>query len=111
MFHHFFSIAALQRVVKRPRSRFYNAVGVKDVLIACRDVELSKNGDQVDWDGLISHYEAPQETEFQDSDEEADQQENDQDKKHRDGHENLLKKSRDSELGKDEFDNIEGITY
>ncbi|KAG0042338.1 Guanine nucleotide-binding-like protein 1, partial [Gryganskiella cystojenkinii] len=85
------STAALQRVVKRPRRRFYNAVGVKDVLVACRDVELKKNGDQVDWDGLISHYESPKETEFQDSDEEG-EQDNEQDKMGKNGQENLLKK-------------------
>ncbi|GJJ79052.1 large subunit GTPase 1 [Entomortierella parvispora] len=92
------STAALQRVVKRPRHRFYNAVGVKDVLVACRDVELSKNGDQVDWDGLISHYEAPKETEFQDSEEEADSHDHVDDKKPQDGHVDILKKIQDSDL-------------
>ncbi|KAF9418339.1 Guanine nucleotide-binding-like protein 1 [Podila epigama] len=50
------STAALQRVVKRPRHRVYNALGVKDVLVACKDVELSKQGVPVDWDTLISQY-------------------------------------------------------
>lgn len=73
--------------------------------MACRDVELSKHGDQVDWDGLISHYEAPKETEFQDSDEEP-EQESEQDKKHRDSHENLLKKDQDNELGKEKHQDL-----
>ncbi|KAF9088207.1 Guanine nucleotide-binding-like protein 1 [Mortierella sp. AM989] len=90
------STAALQRVVKRPRRRFYNAVGVKDVLVACKDVELSKNGDQVDWDGLIAHYDAEKDTEFQESDGESDQE-------HRVGKDkkaNLLDKHEDEQLAK-----------
>lgn len=59
--------------MKRPRRRFYNAVGVKDVLVACKDVELAKNGVQVDWQNLISHYDKEKEAEFHDSDEGEDQ--------------------------------------
>ncbi|KAF9966314.1 Guanine nucleotide-binding-like protein 1 [Mortierella alpina] len=64
------STAALQKVVKKPRRRFYNAVGVKDVLEACKDVELSKNGAQVDWDTLVSQYDSNKDTEFQESEDE-----------------------------------------
>src|SRR4051812_39043746 len=62
------SIASLKKVAKRPRRRYYNAVGVKDVLVACKDVEVSKNGEQVDWDTLIAHYDKPKETEHHESD-------------------------------------------
>ncbi|KAF9902938.1 Guanine nucleotide-binding-like protein 1 [Linnemannia zychae] len=62
------STASLKKVAKRPRHRYYNAVGVKDVLVACKDVEVSKNGDRVDWDTLIAHYEKPKETERHESD-------------------------------------------
>ncbi|KAG0356873.1 Guanine nucleotide-binding-like protein 1 [Gamsiella multidivaricata] len=91
------STAALQRVVKRPRRRFYNAVGVKDVLVACKDVELSKNGDQVDWDGLIAQHDAEKEAEFQESEGESDQEhgrEQDQDESQK----NLLEKDSDQRL-------------
>ncbi|KAF9171984.1 Guanine nucleotide-binding-like protein 1 [Mortierella sp. AD011] len=95
------STAALQRVVKRPRGRFYNAVGVRDVLEACKDVELSKNGDQVDWDSLIAQQDARKKTEFQESDEESDQDHHsDGDDDLREGHnsKNLLEKQSDREL-------------
>ncbi|KAF9990859.1 Guanine nucleotide-binding-like protein 1 [Mortierella antarctica] len=64
------STAALQKVVKKPRRRFYNAVGVRDVLEACKDVELSKNGAQVDWDTLVSQFDSNKDTEFQESEDE-----------------------------------------
>ncbi|KAK3815482.1 MAG: hypothetical protein J3Q66DRAFT_344864 [Benniella sp.] len=89
------STAALQRVVKRPRRRFYNAVGVKDVLHACKDVELSKHGVQVEWDNLIKQYNASKEAELQESDSESDQehaQERDA------GRKNLLEKEDDQRL-------------
>ncbi|KAG0220387.1 Guanine nucleotide-binding-like protein 1 [Mortierella sp. NVP41] len=66
------STAALQRVVKRSRRRFFNAVGVKDVLAACKDVELHKNGDLVDWDELIALYEKRKETEIHETEDEHD---------------------------------------
>ncbi|KAF8923949.1 Guanine nucleotide-binding-like protein 1, partial [Dissophora ornata] len=67
--------SALQRVAKKPRRRFYNAVGVKDVLVACKDVEVSKNGDQVDWNTLIAQYDDAKEVkEFQESEGESDQE-------------------------------------
>ncbi|KAF9917480.1 Guanine nucleotide-binding-like protein 1 [Lobosporangium transversale] len=69
------STAAIQRAVKRPRRRFYNAVGVRDVLMACKDVELAKNGDQVDWDLLVAQYDADKRGHGpQDSDEEDDRE-------------------------------------
>ncbi|KAF9996327.1 Guanine nucleotide-binding-like protein 1 [Entomortierella chlamydospora] len=92
---------ALQRVVKRPRGRFYNAVGVRDVLEACKDVELSKNGDQVDWDSLIAQQDARKKTEFQESDGESDQDHHsDGDDDLREGRDskNLLEKQSDREL-------------
>ncbi|KAF9938979.1 Guanine nucleotide-binding-like protein 1 [Modicella reniformis] len=89
------STAALQRVVRRPRHRFYNAVGVKDVLVACKDVEVSKNGDQVDWDNLIAQYDADKEAEFQDSEAESDQE---NDKKLDQSHRNLLENENDQRL-------------
>ncbi|KAF8953577.1 Guanine nucleotide-binding-like protein 1 [Entomortierella lignicola] len=95
-----FYIAALQRVVKRPRRRFYNAVGVKDVLVACKDVELSKNGDQVDWDALIAMHDTGKEAEFQESEGESDQhsegEDNDSDEKN--DKVNLLDKQNDQGL-------------
>ncbi|KAF9346945.1 Guanine nucleotide-binding-like protein 1 [Mortierella sp. AD094] len=95
------STAALQRVVKKPRRRFYNAVGVKDVLVACKDVELSKNGDQVDWDSLIAQHDAGKETEFQESDGESDQDhhsDKDEDQKEGKDAKNLLEKQSDQQL-------------
>ncbi|KAI9233326.1 MAG: hypothetical protein BYD32DRAFT_132019 [Podila humilis] len=86
------STAALQRVVKRPRRRFYNAVGVKDVLVACKDVELSKHGVQVDWQNLIAQYDKEKETELHDSDE-GEEQEDESDKKPKGNQENLLEKT------------------
>ncbi|KAF9153186.1 Guanine nucleotide-binding-like protein 1 [Linnemannia schmuckeri] len=61
---------ALKKVAKRPRRRYYNPVGVKDVLAACKDVELSKNGAQIEWDELIAQYDKPKEPESHESDEE-----------------------------------------
>ncbi|KAG0261415.1 Guanine nucleotide-binding-like protein 1 [Actinomortierella ambigua] len=69
------STSAIARKVKRPRKRFYNAVGVREVLSACRDVELSKHGDLVDWNGLIAAHdkktaeEADEETDDDDDEE------------------------------------------
>ncbi|KAF7723778.1 Guanine nucleotide-binding-like protein 1 [Apophysomyces ossiformis] len=48
---------ALKSRVKRPRKRYYHAQGVRDLLSACRDVRLEKQGTQVDWEGLIQRYE------------------------------------------------------
>ncbi|KAF9189930.1 Guanine nucleotide-binding-like protein 1 [Haplosporangium sp. Z 767] len=75
---------ALQRVVKRPSRRFYNAVGVRDVLMACKDVELLKNDVQVGWDALIAQYDVQKEIESQESEEETEQE---QDPKERKSHE------------------------
>ncbi|KAF9286627.1 Guanine nucleotide-binding-like protein 1 [Mortierella antarctica] len=86
------STAALQRVVKRPRRRFYNAVGVKDVLVACKDVELAKNGVQVDWQNLISHYDKEKEVEFHDSDE-GEEQGDEGEQQQKGEQENLLEKT------------------
>ena len=61
----------MKKVAKRPRRRYYNAVGVKDVLMACKDVEVSKNGAQIEWDELIAQYN-PKESEFHESDVELD---------------------------------------
>ncbi|KAG0236074.1 Guanine nucleotide-binding-like protein 1 [Actinomortierella wolfii] len=82
------STAAIARNVKRPRKRYYNAVGVRDVLSACRDVKLSKHGAQVDWNGLITAYdqktavETDEEEEEYESDDE-DEPEDQEDKEHR----------------------------
>jgi hypothetical protein len=62
----------LKKVAKRPRHRYYNAVGVKDVLAACKDVEVSKHGAQIEWDELISQYDKPKEPEFHESEDELD---------------------------------------
>ncbi|KAG0030840.1 Guanine nucleotide-binding-like protein 1 [Podila clonocystis] len=86
------STAALQRVVKRPRRRFYNAVGVKDVLVACKDVELAKHGVQVDWQNLISQYDKEKEAEFHDSDE-GEEQGDQGEQKRKGDRENLLEKT------------------
>ncbi|KAG0060300.1 Guanine nucleotide-binding-like protein 1 [Linnemannia elongata] len=66
------STAALKKVAKRPRRRYYNAVGVKDVLMACKDVEVSKHGAQIEWDELIAQYDKPKESESHESEEEID---------------------------------------
>jgi hypothetical protein len=92
-----FFIAALQRVVKRPRRRFYNAVGVKDVLLACKDVELSKHGVQVEWDNLVKQYDATKKAELQESDSDSDQEHA---QERGEGRENLLEKEDDQRLGK-----------
>lgn len=78
--------------MKRPRRRFYNAVGVKDVLVACKDVELAKHGVQVDWQNLIAQYDKEKETEFHDSDE-GEEQGDEGDKKPKGNQENLLEKT------------------
>ncbi|KAG0243735.1 hypothetical protein B0O80DRAFT_529213 [Mortierella sp. GBAus27b] len=90
------STAALRRVVKRPRRRFYNAVGVKDVLVACKDVEVSKHGDQVDWDNLIAQYESAKQTEYQDDSES--ESEHDEDKGKNQNRKNLLEEDEDQVL-------------
>ncbi|KAG0288616.1 Guanine nucleotide-binding-like protein 1 [Linnemannia gamsii] len=64
------STASLKKVAKRPRRRYYNALGVKDVLAACKDVEVSKNGAQIEWDELIAQYDKPKESEFNESEDE-----------------------------------------
>lgn len=40
--------------------------------MACKDVEVSKNGAQIEWDELIAQYDKPKESEFHESDEELD---------------------------------------
>lgn len=42
--------------LKRPRKRGYRATGVRDVLLACKDVHLDKQGVTVDWNTLIKNY-------------------------------------------------------
>lgn len=63
-------IASLKKVAKRPRRRYYNALGVKDVLAACKNVEVFKNGAQIEWDELIAQYDKPKEPEFHESEDE-----------------------------------------
>ncbi|KAJ3288183.1 Guanine nucleotide-binding-like protein 1 [Borealophlyctis nickersoniae] len=46
--------AVLKSRVRRRYKRYYRAVGVLDVLKACRDVQLVKNEVAVDWEALIS---------------------------------------------------------
>ncbi|KAG0187889.1 Guanine nucleotide-binding-like protein 1 [Apophysomyces sp. BC1034] len=53
---------ALKSRVKRPRNRYYQAQGVRDILSACRDVHLRKHGADVDWEGLIQRYENQEES-------------------------------------------------
>ncbi|KAF9405971.1 Ferrous iron transport protein B, partial [Entomortierella beljakovae] len=100
------STAALQRVVKKPRQRFYNAVGVRDVLVACKEVEVSKNGDQVDWDALIAQHDAGNEKEYQEDDDTSDQdRSSNDDDDEAEGHNpkervNLLEKQNEADLAK-----------
>ncbi|KAI9287604.1 hypothetical protein BC943DRAFT_288939 [Umbelopsis sp. AD052] len=42
--------------LKRPRGRGYNATGIRDILLACKDVQLDKQGVKVDWNTLIKNY-------------------------------------------------------
>lgn len=42
--------------VKRPRKRGYRATGVRDILLACKDVHLDKQGVAVDWNTLMKNY-------------------------------------------------------
>ncbi|KAI8579601.1 hypothetical protein K450DRAFT_241781 [Umbelopsis ramanniana AG] len=50
------STYVLKTRLKRPRKRGYRATGVRDVLIACKDVHLDKQGVTVDWNTLIKNY-------------------------------------------------------
>ncbi|KAL1923491.1 uncharacterized protein VTP21DRAFT_8471 [Calcarisporiella thermophila] len=47
---------ALKNRVKRPRKRYYQAYGVKEVLTACKDVHVEKQGVGVDWEEIIRRY-------------------------------------------------------
>ena len=88
-------------MVKKPRRRFYNAVGVKDVLVACKDVEVSKNGDQVDWNTLIAQYDAEKIGEFQESEGESDQEhQKEKNEEQEQKRKNLLEEENDQQLGK-----------
>ncbi|KND04258.1 hypothetical protein, variant [Spizellomyces punctatus DAOM BR117] len=49
--------AALKSRVRRKYKRYYRAVGVPEVLRACRDTNLVKGGVEVDWDVLIDRAE------------------------------------------------------
>ncbi|KAH8555762.1 hypothetical protein BGW37DRAFT_147081 [Umbelopsis sp. PMI_123] len=46
----------LKTRVKRPRKRGYRATGVRDILLACKDVNIDKQGVTVDWNTLIQNY-------------------------------------------------------
>ncbi|GAB5589494.1 hypothetical protein Unana1_04394 [Umbelopsis nana] len=46
----------LKTRVKRPRKRGYRATGIRDILLACKDVQLDKQGVAVDWNSLIQNY-------------------------------------------------------
>ncbi|CAO3675763.1 unnamed protein product [Umbelopsis vinacea] len=50
------STYVLKTRLKRPRKRGYRATGVRDVLLACKDVHLDKQGVTVDWNSLIQNY-------------------------------------------------------
>ncbi|KAF9583484.1 Guanine nucleotide-binding-like protein 1 [Lunasporangiospora selenospora] len=91
------SSAALRRVVKRPRKRFYNAVGVRDVLLACKDVEVSKNDNQVDWDGLIAQYDHERISNLQETEEDENDSNDERDVKVYSRHkmENLLDRNKE----------------
>ncbi|KAI8068633.1 hypothetical protein BC940DRAFT_298669 [Gongronella butleri] len=47
---------ALKTKVKRPRSRYYSAQGVRDILKCCKAIASDKEGLHVDWDTLIQKY-------------------------------------------------------
>lgn len=64
--------------------------------MACKDVEVSKNGDQVDWDNLIAQYDATKEAGFNESESESDQE---QDKGKDQDCKNLLENEDDQGLG------------
>jgi hypothetical protein len=46
----------LKTRLKRPRKRGYRATGIRDILLACKDVHLDKQGVTVDWNSLIQNY-------------------------------------------------------
>jgi hypothetical protein len=46
----------LKTRVRRPRKRGYRATGVRDILLACQDVDLDKEGVTVNWNTLIKNY-------------------------------------------------------
>ncbi|KAI9008446.1 hypothetical protein CLU79DRAFT_777054 [Phycomyces nitens] len=70
------STYALKSRLKRPRTRGYQSHGVRDILTACQDVLIEKNGVNVDWAGLIAKYDEEQE---EDEDDEDDEDEDDKD--------------------------------
>jgi hypothetical protein len=49
-------IDVLKTRLKRPRKRNYRASGIRDILLACKDVHLDKQGLTVDWNSLIKNY-------------------------------------------------------
>ncbi|CAM0136697.1 unnamed protein product [Umbelopsis sp. WA50703] len=50
------STYVLKTRLKRPRKRNYRASGIRDILLACKDVHLDKQGLTVDWNSLIKNY-------------------------------------------------------
>ncbi|RKP28127.1 hypothetical protein SYNPS1DRAFT_11664, partial [Syncephalis pseudoplumigaleata] len=49
-------VEAMKRNIKQRRHRRYHAVGVNDVLRACRDVLPEAQRQQVDWDSVMEQY-------------------------------------------------------
>jgi len=72
-------------------------VGVKDVLAACKDVEVSKNGDQIDWDALIAHHDKQKEANIREGSDEDDSEDEQEGGRH------SRKKSSDEKLGRFDF--------
>ncbi|KAJ2958690.1 hypothetical protein NQZ79_g5712 [Umbelopsis isabellina] len=50
------STYVLKTRLKRPRKRNYRASGIRDILLACKDVQLDKQGLAVDWNSIIKNY-------------------------------------------------------
>jgi hypothetical protein len=48
----------LKKRIKRKYKRYYRSVGVLDVIKACRDVELIKEGVKVNWEAILEKAQA-----------------------------------------------------
>ncbi|KAG9307332.1 hypothetical protein G9A89_017160 [Geosiphon pyriformis] len=50
------STAFLQKKARPPNHKYQRAVGIRDLLNACKEIKLVKQGLEVDWESLISQY-------------------------------------------------------
>src|SRR5437016_12628539 len=89
----------LQKRTKRPKKRYYQVVGIKDLLIECNNLKLNKPGVEVDWTTLIQKY-SIREQNLNNVEQEEEEEEEDDDDDDDDGDD-------DDETNDDDDDGVE----